>query len=385
MGVKTGKVLDYDTCNKHCQQCETSTRLGTPAKDHDCRKNYSGSAKATEPHVATELFKRAPSKGAVYKTLIGDDDSSTIARLRAEVDDTIEKQSDVQHAKRALEGQLLHVKSKHKQLSVTVIKYVQKCFAYAIAQNENDAEGLKMALHAIPGHMFGDHGLRKKSEATWCGYLKDPTKYAHRGLPHGKDLTSPSLLVDLKNVMANFAANASKLCPRGSSQRNEALNNTIGSKAPKIRHYGGSSSQDQRVAAAVAQKNLGHAYVPHVMEKLALSPGHHTQIHSLRMNKMKKRAKAHSRSPKHKRQRVLKKVARAQKLQDKEVREGVQYESGMGLQADCPPSAPSSIPDPVERQELQCLGSISAKQIVVTDVETNSAGENSNIHKLRSS
>ena len=171
------------------------------------------------------------------------------------MDDTIEKQSDVQHAKHALEGQLLNVKSKHKQLSVTVIKYVQKCFASAVAQNENHAEGLKMALHAIPGNVFGDHGLCKKNEATWCGYLKDPTKYAHRGLPHGKDLlTSPSLLVDLKNVMGNFAARASKLCLRGSSQRNEALNNTIGSKAPKIQHYGGSSSQDQRLAATVAQK-----------------------------------------------------------------------------------------------------------------------------------
>ena len=40
--------------------------------------------------------------------------------------------------------------------------------------------------------------------------------------------------------MANFVKNADKLAPLGSSQANESLNNTIGSKAPKIRHYGAS-------------------------------------------------------------------------------------------------------------------------------------------------
>ena len=40
--------------------------------------------------------------------------------------------------------------------------------------------------------------------------------------------------------MANFVQNADKLAPLGFSQANESLNNTIGSKAPKIRHYGAS-------------------------------------------------------------------------------------------------------------------------------------------------
>lgn len=50
--------------------------------------------------------------------------------------------------------------------------------------------------------------------------------------------------------MSNFVKNANKLAPLGSSQPNESLNNTTGSKAPKIRHYGASESNDFRVACA---------------------------------------------------------------------------------------------------------------------------------------
>ena len=61
-----------------------------------------------------------------------------------------------------------------------------------------------------------------------------------------------------------FAKNAEKLAPFGSSQANESLNNSIGSKASKIRHYGASESNNYRVACAVGQKNLRYSYVTEV-------------------------------------------------------------------------------------------------------------------------
>lgn len=69
---------------------------------------------------------------------------------------------------------------------------------------------------------------------------------------------------ELTNVIDMYIQNAEKLAPLGSSQSNEALNNTIDSKAPKIRRYGASKSIDFRVACAVSQKNLGHNYVSEV-------------------------------------------------------------------------------------------------------------------------
>ena len=65
-------------------------------------------------------------------------------------------------------------------------------------------------------------------------------------------------------VIDMFIQNAEKLAPLSSSLANEDVNNTIGSKAPKIRHYGASESDEFRVARAVSQKNLGHNYVSEV-------------------------------------------------------------------------------------------------------------------------
>ena len=60
-------------------------------------------------------------------------------------------------------------------------------------------------------------------------------------------------------ITNSFIQNAEKLAPLGSSQ--EAVNNTIGSKAPKIQHYGACESNDFRVACTVSQKNLGQLYL----------------------------------------------------------------------------------------------------------------------------
>lgn len=64
----------------------------------------------------------------------------------------------------------------------------------------------------------------------------------------------------------------SKLVHVGSTQGNESLNGVIGSKNPKIRHYGGSESADFGTAAGVAQFNDGHAYITEVCEVLDVAP-----------------------------------------------------------------------------------------------------------------
>lgn len=145
-----------------------------------------------------------------------------------------------------------------------VIEYFQRCFTYALKQNKNDPDGIKTSLRAIIPHSFGDHSC---CCISWCGYLKDPTSYKHSTLPYGKDLEGQDLKLCLQQVMEIFVSNAEKLAPLGSSQANESLNNTIGSKAPKIRHYGSSESNDFRIACAVSQKNLGHGYVTQVSFK----------------------------------------------------------------------------------------------------------------------
>lgn len=124
---------------------------------------------------------------------------------------------------------------------------------------------------------------------------------------------------------------APKLCPRGSSQRNESLNNTIGSKAPKIRHYGGSASNDHRVAAAVSQKNVGYGYVSKVMEVLNLSPGRFTIRQALHMNNKISWNREKSKQPSSKLQRIIRRSNRTQKTQELEIREGTTYQTGTSI------------------------------------------------------
>ncbi|XP_046617589.1 uncharacterized protein LOC124303864 [Neodiprion virginianus] len=82
LGRETGKAIDYLTTNRGCRMCA----LGHPKSDHDCRLNFVGSAKAMEPFAAASMT----SSSKIFKEhnievgiLIGDDDSSTIAAVRA--------------------------------------------------------------------------------------------------------------------------------------------------------------------------------------------------------------------------------------------------------------------------------------------------------------
>lgn len=139
---------------------------------------------------------------------------------------------------------------KHKNLSDKVIDYLQKCFGFTTTQNENYPDGIRKSLKAIIPHAFGDHSI---CSISWCKYLQDSVSYHHSTLLHGKDLEGEDSK-DLQEIMEVYCQNAEKLAPLGSSQANEALNNTIGSKAPKARYYGGSESNDYLVACARSYK-----------------------------------------------------------------------------------------------------------------------------------
>jgi hypothetical protein len=59
----------------------------------------------------------------------------------------------------------------------------------------------------------------------------------------------------------NIAKKSDRLIHIGSSQANESLNQIISTKVPKAKHFGGSESLNFRVAAGVAQKNVGRKYI----------------------------------------------------------------------------------------------------------------------------
>ena len=278
------------------------------------------------------------------------------------MDDTVVKVSDVQHAKRALEGQLIKIRGNHKELTHTVTKYVKKYFSYAIAQNEGDANGLAKALRAIPGHMFGDHS---SCGGQLCGYLKDPQNYKHKFTKGGKDLSSPALQSHLTAICQKYAGISHRLCLRGSSQRNESLNNTIGSKAPKIRHYGG---VHQMITVWLLQYHKKHWLRLCVLQALNVSPGKFSKMHANRMNKIMDRNRQQSRLPSQKRQRLIRHSLRNSQQMELETREGTSYETGIAYTED--KLATTQIPEAVFHPTLQILRGGPDCDIIIIDVET---------------
>ena len=134
--------------------------------------------------------------GAEVAILVGDDDSATIKKVRENVTRTVEKWSDIVHAKRSFVNNLYTLQPQDKgHLSSKVIDYLQKCFGYALKQNKDNVEGVKRSLKAIVPHAFGKHNY---CNISWCSFLKDLTTYKHSSLPNGKDLQGENLQKDLE-------------------------------------------------------------------------------------------------------------------------------------------------------------------------------------------
>ena len=153
---------------------------------------------------------------------------------------------------------------KESVLSQKVIDYFRKCFSYCLNQNKGEPEKMKVSLSAIiVPHTFGGHRQCEENKLNWCMWLQNPETYSHKDLPNGKDLRGENLKENLMKLFNVYASDivVQKLVENASSQANESLHSTVGSKVPKIRFYGGSKGADQRVAASVVQTNLGKQYV----------------------------------------------------------------------------------------------------------------------------
>lgn len=255
IGIKTGKVVGYSVRSKRCRACKTKK-----GKDHDCRLNWAGSAKAMEPDMVAGIIQDISKKGVETKAIIGDDDTSTIARIHSSVDKNIQKRSDMNHVKKTLSNNLFKLQKICPELTTKVIRYFQKLFSYNISQNKSDPSELCKGLDAIPRHPFGEHSF---CEERWCKFLHDPAA-KFRSLPYGKPLRSKKLQNALIEIFTAYKKQSGKLCSLGSTQANESLNKLIATKAPKSQHYSGSASLNFRVAASVAQKNAGNLYVTNV-------------------------------------------------------------------------------------------------------------------------
>ncbi|XP_062621637.1 uncharacterized protein LOC134283204 [Saccostrea cucullata] len=369
IGMETGKIVAFDLKTTDCRKC-----LFTQTDDHDCNKNFNGSSKAMESALAIDMAQSLKDKGFNISKITMDDDSTTISRMKKTVDPNIAKISDKNHVRKNISNALYKLQEKHKSLSTKTINYLLKDVSYAISQNKGNPEGLQSNIRAIIPHSFGDHSL---CDSHWCGYLKDSSNYKHRSLPYGKDLVGDDLKRDLQEMFCHYSENSQKMANLGSTQANESMNFLISTKAPKAKHFGGSSSLGHRLAAAVSQKNCGRKYISQVHNRHGLSPGNFTIRHNDKMDKKRKAEKNREQTKGAKRRRLVKKSVQAKCTKTKEIREGVQYSTSVDLVADTCTDSIQTIPDKMEPPTQTCIGLESAKnsEVVVFDLETTGFGK----------
>lgn len=124
------KKLDFGTCNRKCQACDLKKAIET----HDCRRNFSRTAKAMEVYLGAQLV----TEGSVskdcnlkVKVLIDNEDASTIAAVRRAASWTVFKLADTNHLKNDVNQDLHDLKLTHKELRGNrVIPNISEYFSY---------------------------------------------------------------------------------------------------------------------------------------------------------------------------------------------------------------------------------------------------------------
>ena len=84
------------------------------------------------------IIQKIKDKGLDIGVLDMDDDSSTVARVRRDVDPSIVKRSDSNHVKKNFTSQLYKLKDSTKglKISTSTMKYLKICFSKALKKNQ---------------------------------------------------------------------------------------------------------------------------------------------------------------------------------------------------------------------------------------------------------
>ncbi|XP_025162979.1 uncharacterized protein LOC112590497 [Harpegnathos saltator] len=308
--------------------------MGRPVHEHDCRNNFTGSAKAMEADAGAELITNSSilkEANLKVKMVIGDKDSSLMAAVNKQNKES--KLADTNH-------------------------------------NKGRSKDLAKNVRCIPDHLYNKHD----NCGTWCKNISDDKT----GLYQPKFIIkSEELYCDLQNIFALYADNAFKYCISAYSQANEAFNHTVTSKFPKNESYNTSTSGDIRVASAVLTKNVGNAYLIEIKRDLGVPINNHLIDYCKKLdeNSSKKSTKAQTKEQKRRRTQL---VSEREKLRmTTERTEGVTYKSNIAFEIQHIYENSNSN-ELVNKTALQEENSI----IVIFDLETSGRGRNADILQL---
>ncbi|XP_074115718.1 uncharacterized protein LOC141538238, partial [Cotesia typhae] len=260
IGHYSGLLVTFNTRDKPSIKCYK----GHSKDDHDFQDNYDGSSKSMKTVMAVETLMNNPAFAAEkvrLDTLIADNDSSTIARLRREFNHFINKWINKNYAATTLTKKLYELK-----LSKSYVDYFKYCFGCVLEKHRNDEISTKEALLNIVPYAFDEHA----KYGEWCGYHINPVNYKHKILP-----------------------NVNSMCV---NSKERIFKHDDSKQSTKKIHYGGSESNDFRAATAICEQNVGFTFIEAINDKLKYSSLSKHFIKFLVNNKFHKKKKKSSRS-----------------------------------------------------------------------------------------
>ncbi|CAB4000413.1 exonuclease R569 [Paramuricea clavata] len=228
---------------------------------------------------------------------------------------------------------------------------------------------MQASLKCIVPNAFGIH---TDCSESWCRWKQEPAMYKHAYLPYGKDLHGEELKLTLNDIFSQYHSDnmVEKLAPIANSRRNESFNSTVGSKNPKIRFYGGSESNDFRVACAVAQTNVGHGYICRTLSSLGIEPGTNCEAY---VNGMKRK-----RDGDNNRKKSLKFKKRRNEIHTKQIHGILSTDTLASYEVFVPPYTPRPQCSPIAFDDNAAV----FYNIVLFDTETNTTGKQAELCQL---
>ena len=115
IGNETRRICAYSVRIKDCRKSQLFNKGLTPPP-HTCHKNWDGSSMAMEPDVGGELVKTVEAHGVDVDVIIMDDDATTMAPIRKDMNHNISMWSDINHTSKHLGEQSVFI-TKETQIS----------------------------------------------------------------------------------------------------------------------------------------------------------------------------------------------------------------------------------------------------------------------------
>lgn len=269
IGLRTNKVIYFDTRNKYCHICKLAEVKGVTPRQHRCNKNYDGPSTGMESDIIINGFKECDQLGARFNVLISDGDSNTYKMIRdlriyKEPDVFVAKLECVNHLYRNFYKKFNNLSTISKFDSDSRKKYITKAFCLDMCKGIRMAsvhwrastESLSMKIRLLEKDILN-------APAHYLGYHEDCNSYfCKKGTDPGaldtiNFLKNDGLYYEIRTICQTyFGNNAKSLIANYTNNPAEQLNSYVAKYLGGKRiNYSLAGSYTARVAMAVVHFN----------------------------------------------------------------------------------------------------------------------------------